>query len=233
MQRTFYLLEEREITAYNTHGWLHSEALSGTGVQEWGTFRKALWKRIYSAVVPILAEIIAFADRDRNLDLMKGGNIWVSTLWLKIMVDPKISELSYSKMISPVTNSVRERVQVIGSGAGGHSFQCLFPFSFIVNQRVDKMLKDAFSVTGNSQLCTLRAINYSSVPLIAFPRLTKNVPLQLIVFKIVFNLIHSTAMHELFVSHCRDLRYHYTRELLELNLAIDFTNKYTLSPRIA
>ena len=90
---------------------------------------------------------------------MKGGNIWVSTLWLKIMVDPKISELSYSKMISPVTNSVRERVQVIGSGAGGHSFQCLFPFSFIVKQRVDKMLKDAFSVTGNSQPCTLRALN--------------------------------------------------------------------------
>ena len=158
-QRTFNLLEETESTAYNAHGWLHSEALSGTGVQEWGTFRKALWKRIYSAVVPILAEIIAFADRDRNLDLMKDGmrNIWVSTLWLKIMVDPNISELSYSKMISPVTNSVRERVPVIGSGAGGHSFQCLFPFSFIVKQRVDKMLKDAFSVTGNSQLCTLRA----------------------------------------------------------------------------
>ena len=158
-QRTFNLLEETESTAYNAHGWLHSEALSGTGVQEWGTFRKALWKRIYSAVVPILAEIIAFADRDRNLDLMKDGmrNIWVSTLWLKIMVDPNISELSYSKMISPVTNSVRERVPVIGSGAGGHSFQCLFPFSFIVKQRVDKMLKDAFSVTGNSQLGTLRA----------------------------------------------------------------------------
>ena len=156
-QRTFYLLEETESTGYNAHGWLHSEALSGTGVQEWGTFRKALWKRIYSAVVPILAEIIAFADRDRNLDLMKDGNVWVSTLWLKIMVDPNISELSYSKMISPVTNSVRERVPVIGSGAGGHSFQCLFPFSFIVKQRVDKMLKDAFSVTGNSQLCTLRA----------------------------------------------------------------------------
>lgn len=221
MQRTFYLLEERESTAYNAHGWLHSEALSGTGVQEWGTFRKALWKRIYSAVVPILAEIIAFADRDGNLDLMKGGNIWVSTLWLKIMIDPKISELSYSKMISPVTNSVRERVQVIGSGAGGHSFQCLFPFSFIVKQRIDKMLKDAFSVTGNSQLCTLRAI-------------TKNAPLQLIAFRIVFNLFYITAMQQLFVFHCRDFRYHYTRELLaELNLAIDFTNKYTLIPRFA
>ena len=32
-------------------------------------------------------------------------------------------------------------------------------------------------------------------------------------------------MQDLFVSHCRDLHYHYTRELLELNLAIDFSNK--------
>ena len=156
VQRTFYLLEERERIAFNAHKWLQSEALSGTGVQELGTFRKALWKRINQAVVPILAEIIAFADRDRNLDLMKGGNTWVSTLWLKIMSNRNISELSYGKMSSPVTKSVRERVQVIGSGAGGNSFQCLFPFSFLVKERVDKLFKDALSVTGNFQIVTAK-----------------------------------------------------------------------------
>ena len=149
-QRTCYLLKERESSVFSADEWLYSEALSGTGVQEWGTFRKALWKRVYSAVVPILAEIIAFADRDSNLDLMNNGNAWVSTLWLKILAHPNISELSYSKMISPVTNSVRERVQVLGSGAGGHVFQCMFPFSFLVKQRVAKRLKDAFSVAGKS-----------------------------------------------------------------------------------
>ena len=133
----------------NAREWLHSEALSGTDVQEWGTFRKALWKRVYAAVVPILAEIIALADRDSNLDLVKGCTSWVSRLWLRILANPNISELSYSKMISPVTNSVRERVQVIGSGAGGHSFQCLFPFSGLVKQRMVKLLRDAISVTGN------------------------------------------------------------------------------------
>jgi len=120
-------------------------------VQEWGTFRKALWKRVYAAVVPILAEIIAFADRDSNLDLIKWDNSWVSTLWLKILANRNISELSYSTMISPVTNSVRERVQVVGSGAGGHSFQCLFPFSCLVKQRMVKLLKEATSVAGNYQ----------------------------------------------------------------------------------
>ncbi len=151
-QRTYHLLKERENKAYNAHEWLHSEALSGTGVQEWGTFRKALWKRVYSAVVPILAEIIALADRDSNLDLMTNDSTWVSTLWLQILADPNISELSYSKMISPVTNSVRERVQVLGSGAGGHGFLCRFPFSFLIKQRVEKMLKDAFSVSGTNSL---------------------------------------------------------------------------------
>ena len=148
-QRTYYLQKERESSVFSADEWLYSEALSGTGVQEWGTFRKALWKRVYSAVVPILAEIIALADTDSNLDLMNNGIAWISTLWLNILANPCISELSYSKMISPVTNSVCERVQVLGSGAGGHVFQCMFPFSFLVKQRVEKLLKDAFSVAGN------------------------------------------------------------------------------------
>ena len=148
VQRTYHLLKERELTAANPQGWLQSEALSGTGVQEWGTFRKALLQRVFSVVVPILAEIIALADRDSNLDLLKNDNTGVSRLWLKILADRNISELSYSDMISPTTNSVRERVQVSGSGAGGHRFSCRFPFSFIIKQRVEKLLKDAASVEG-------------------------------------------------------------------------------------
>ena len=70
-------------------------------------------------------------------------------------------------------------------------------------------------------------------PFDSFSSVTKIASLQLIVFKIVFNLIYSSVMTELFVSHGRDLRYHYTRELLELNLTTDFTNKYTLSPRFS
>ncbi|XP_022801884.1 E3 ubiquitin-protein ligase rnf213-alpha-like, partial [Stylophora pistillata] len=147
VQRTYYLLMEKEATAYDAQIWLHSEALSGTGVQEWGTFRKALLQRMYSVVVPILAEIIAFADRDMNLDLVKSDNSWVSKLWLKILADPTFSELSYSEMISPATNSVRERVQVIGSGAEGHKFCSRFPFSFLIKERVENMVKEASSTS--------------------------------------------------------------------------------------
>ena len=152
VQRTYHLLKERELTAANPQGWLESEALSGTGVQEWGTFRKALLQRVFSVVVPILAEIIALADRDCNLDLLKNENAWVSRLWLKILADRSISVLSYRDMVSPAANSVRERVQVIGSGAGGHRFSCRFPFSFIIKQRVEKLLKDASSVEGIYEL---------------------------------------------------------------------------------
>ena len=127
-------------------------------MQEWGTFRKALWKRVYSAVVPILAEIIALADRDSNLDLMVDDHTWVSTLWLEILANSNISELSYSKMISPVTNTVRERVQVIGSGAGSHSFFCRFPFSYLIKQRVEKLLKDASSVSGTNSVYVISTV---------------------------------------------------------------------------
>ena len=160
-QRTYHLLKERESKAYNAKEWLQSEALSGTGVQEWGTFRKALWKRVYSAVVPILAEIIALADRDSNLDLMTNDNTWISRLWLQILADRNISELSYSKMISPVTNSVRERVQIIGSGAGGHRFSCRFPFSFLIKERVQELLKDAFGISGTNLVLAVRFLTQS------------------------------------------------------------------------
>ena len=149
VQRTYHLLKESERIAPNAGEWLYMEALSGTGVQEWGTFRKALLKRVYSSVVPILAEIVALADRDSNLDLIKNVSFKVSTLWLRILANPNISELSYSKMISPVTNSVRERVQVLGSGARGHTFQCMFPFSFLVKHQVDELLNSASSVAGS------------------------------------------------------------------------------------
>ncbi|RMX46188.1 hypothetical protein pdam_00007847 [Pocillopora damicornis] len=158
VQRTYHLLKEREQTAGNPQRWLQSEALSGTGVQEWGTFRKALLQRVFSVVVPILAEIIALADRDGNLDLLKNDNTWVPRLWLKILADRNISELSYSDMISPATNAVRERVQVIGSGAGGHHFSRRFPFSFIIKQRVEKLLKDASSVEAHSSATLLDSL---------------------------------------------------------------------------
>ncbi|XP_022803330.1 E3 ubiquitin-protein ligase rnf213-alpha-like isoform X2 [Stylophora pistillata] len=151
VRRTYLLLKEKESTALNAQGWFHSEALSGTGVLEWGTFRKALLQRIYSVVVPILAEIIAFADKNMNLDLARSDKPWISKLWLKILADPTISELTYSEMVSPGTDSVWERVQVIGSGAGGHKFCCRFPFSFIIMQDVEKMVKEASSALAESR----------------------------------------------------------------------------------
>ncbi|XP_068731195.1 E3 ubiquitin-protein ligase rnf213-alpha-like [Montipora capricornis] len=158
VQRTYNLLKESESTAYSASQWLYAEALSGTGVQEWGTFRKALWKRVYSSVVPILAEIIALTDTDSNLNLMKNGSSWLPTVWLRILANPNISDLSYSKIISPVTNAVRERVQVLGSGAGGHTFQCMFPFSFLVKQQVDNLLQSASSVAATSSACLVECL---------------------------------------------------------------------------
>ena len=147
-RRVYLLLRERDEIAYNASDWLHSEAMSGSGIQEWGTFRKALWQRVNSAVVPVLAEIIALVDRDGNLDLIRNDNTWRSTVWLKIFDDANISELQYKKVISPLTSTVRERVQVLGSGAGGHFYKCQFPFSFLVKERIEKMFKEASSVAG-------------------------------------------------------------------------------------
>ena len=63
--------------------WLEDEAKSCT-VKETGTFKKALWRRFQSVVAPILAEVIAYIDRDENLELAASEHPWVSRLWLNM-----------------------------------------------------------------------------------------------------------------------------------------------------
>lgn len=57
--------------------WVLNEALSGTRMHERGTFRKALQYKVLSEIEPLLAKILAFVDRDRNLDLLVNQSPWL------------------------------------------------------------------------------------------------------------------------------------------------------------
>ena len=123
--------------------WLRSEALSGTWIQENGTFRKALRMKIYSLVIPILSEIIAFVDRDSNLELVTDEGNWLSRLWIALFQSDTMVELHYDDFLSSGSGIIRERVSVITSGREKQVFDVQFPFSWLVKERIDSMRREA------------------------------------------------------------------------------------------
>ena len=150
-RRIHKLLQEKDERAGNkANDWLRSEALSGTGIQENGTFRKALWQRVYSSVIPILSEVIAFVDRDSNLELVVDGGNWLSSLWLDFFQCDKMVKLDYDGFLSLESGIIRKRVPVVTSGSETQSFELQFPFSWIIKERIDAMWREASSIAGEA-----------------------------------------------------------------------------------
>jgi len=149
-QRLHQLLQEKDQRTPNQgNEWLQTEALHRT-VNETGTFKKALWRRFQSVVAPILAEVIAYVDRDGNLEMAASGDTWVFNLWLKIFGDSFLSKLSFESFMSQEGDIevVRSKVPVSKSGNGLHSFQNKFPFSWLLKERIDELYREARSIAG-------------------------------------------------------------------------------------
>ncbi|XP_067056125.1 E3 ubiquitin-protein ligase rnf213-alpha-like isoform X2 [Acropora muricata] len=152
-RRIHRLLEEKDNRAGSeASDWLRSEALSGTGIQESGTFRKALWQRVYSSVIPILSEVIAVVDRDSNLDLVSEEGTWLSRLWIAFFQDQTLVELHYDNFLSLESGIIRERAPVTTSGHGRHIFDVQFPFSWLIKERIDAMWKEATSISARRNI---------------------------------------------------------------------------------
>ena len=132
------LLERDENCTQDQKLWLQHEALSQRHLQETGTFRKALWQKLSSIVSPIFSEVIAYCDRNHNLNLLCEGKGWKTRLWFAMLLEERITPLSYRSFISPVSHRLRERARVYNTGAG-HHFHGRFPFSWIIKDMVDDL----------------------------------------------------------------------------------------------
>jgi hypothetical protein len=142
------LLEERDsrMDVEATTNWVRNEALSHNSLQVGGTFRRALWLRVINTVTPILAEIIAFLDRNFNLLMMEeaaaGVRNWLTTLWLDIFTSTLVSQHRYD-FLSPLQNEVGQRVRIVSGGFRANAFQALFPFSGVIKSEVDVLMLEA------------------------------------------------------------------------------------------
>ncbi|KXJ23385.1 E3 ubiquitin-protein ligase RNF213 [Exaiptasia diaphana] len=145
-QKLFELLKEKKekcsgaLASY----WVRKEALSGTRMHERGTFRKALQYKVLSEIEPLLAKVLAFADRDCNLNLLVDENQWLKSLWVHIFENKHLNE----KYFDVSTSTIREHVNV--SGRGKHVFKCCFPFSWLVKDMVDGLGRGGSDVSNRS-----------------------------------------------------------------------------------
>ncbi|XP_054313830.2 E3 ubiquitin-protein ligase RNF213 isoform X3 [Pongo pygmaeus] len=83
------LLKKQEESQVHPLEWVAREACNQDALQEAGTFRHTLWKRVQGAVTPLLASIISFIDRDGNLELLTRPDTppWARDLWMFIYSD--------------------------------------------------------------------------------------------------------------------------------------------------
>ncbi|XP_073477176.1 E3 ubiquitin-protein ligase RNF213 isoform X2 [Aquarana catesbeiana] len=98
MCRLHYLLKMHEENTLLPDQWVAREAANQDALQEAGTFRQTLWKRVQKAVTPLLSQILSVIDRNANLDLLVDQKVdnYVKCLWMHIFHDEKLLPISNS-----------------------------------------------------------------------------------------------------------------------------------------
>uniref|UniRef100_A0A672GQ55 RING-type E3 ubiquitin transferase n=1 Tax=Salarias fasciatus TaxID=181472 RepID=A0A672GQ55_SALFA len=122
--------------------WVLKEASNIDALQEGGTFRHTLWKRVQAAVSPLLAHLVSVIDRDRNMDILLDRNSGetVKKLWLDIFANDKLLEISETRTIL-VQNSI----------AQDRNMSCSMPFSWRIKDFLEELWVHALQNEGHTQ----------------------------------------------------------------------------------
>ncbi|RVE69570.1 hypothetical protein OJAV_G00079000 [Oryzias javanicus] len=130
--------------------WVLKEASNIDALQEGGTFRQTLWKRVQAVVVPLLAQLISVIDRDLNMDLLLDANCCesVKRLWLDIFSDNKLLELLQLPMDRrPETTTILVQNYIAQDKNTG----CSMPFSWRIRDYLEELWVHALQHEGQTQ----------------------------------------------------------------------------------
>ncbi|XP_028940022.1 E3 ubiquitin-protein ligase RNF213, partial [Antrostomus carolinensis] len=135
------LLKKQEENSFHPKNWVLREASNLSALQEAGTFRHTLWKRVQNVITPFLALLIAVIDRNGNLELLaRPAHEWVTNLWMFIFSDAKLLTVPYSvgKNSSQPEIILVHNNMMVSADAGNE-----MPFSWRIKEYLDEMWLEA------------------------------------------------------------------------------------------
>uniref|UniRef100_U3KDA3 RING-type E3 ubiquitin transferase n=1 Tax=Ficedula albicollis TaxID=59894 RepID=U3KDA3_FICAL len=140
------LLKKQEENSLHPKNWVLREASNLSALQEAGTFRHTLWKRVQKVVTPLLALLITVIDRNGNLELLaRPGTKWVTDLWMFIFSDTKFLSVPPARcvndLLSPSSQPEIILVQnnmMVSADAGNE-----MPFSWRIKEYLEEMWLEA------------------------------------------------------------------------------------------
>ncbi|XP_066836382.1 E3 ubiquitin-protein ligase RNF213 isoform X3 [Anser cygnoides] len=131
------LLKKQEENSFYPENWVLREASNLSALQEAGTFRHTLWKRVQNVITPFLALLIAVIDRNGNLELLvRPTPEWVTKLWMFIFSDTKLLTIPYNvgKNSSQTEIILVQNSMMVSADAGNE-----MPFSWRIKEYLDEM----------------------------------------------------------------------------------------------
>ncbi|XP_036409284.1 E3 ubiquitin-protein ligase rnf213-alpha isoform X2 [Megalops cyprinoides] len=148
-RRLHSLLVTHDGNTLSPKNWVFKEASNIDALQEGGTFRHTLWKRVQAVVTPLLAQLVSVIDRDRNLDLLLDGNTGepLKKLWLDIFGNEKLLDVPYSRVDR---NSEPKTILVQSSIAADLDEGCRTPFSWRIRDYLDELWVHALQREGHT-----------------------------------------------------------------------------------
>ncbi|XP_046722736.1 E3 ubiquitin-protein ligase rnf213-alpha isoform X2 [Silurus meridionalis] len=148
-RRLHSLLMNLDEHSFSAKSWVLKEASNIDSLQEGGTFRNTLWKRVQAAVIPFLAQLISVIDRDHNLDILldKNSGESVKKMWLDIFGNVKLLNVPYTIVDS---NSATKTILVQNSIVVNRSTGCSMPFSWIIKDHLEELWVHALHREGHT-----------------------------------------------------------------------------------
>ncbi|XP_060586347.1 E3 ubiquitin-protein ligase rnf213-alpha-like [Ruditapes philippinarum] len=148
------LLEEKESRthiAYMAKNWLINEAASKENINRAGTFRRSCIQTLETKVAPILAGIIAYLDTNDNIKILQEDCDWKQKLFLTILNTVDAISLKFADLQSPTRKSDLQEVVVMTTGCEGHLFSARMPFSWLLINQINDILKLPLPVAGSNE----------------------------------------------------------------------------------
>ncbi|XP_043855804.1 E3 ubiquitin-protein ligase RNF213 isoform X2 [Dromiciops gliroides] len=152
--RLFSLLKKQEESyLYNMKQWVVREASNQNALQEAGTFRQTLWKRVQNAVIPLLAAVVSFIDRDCNLELLvcPASPPWVKALWMFVFQDLKFLNiplmLNNTSLKAEMAPIMVQNYMKLSQNVSND-----FPFSWRIKDYLDELWMQAQYITSTEGL---------------------------------------------------------------------------------